>query len=77
MTWVNNLSLQVICVYSRKYSIPFKKSLQFFICIVGLYCSGWVKHGPVDVIATTMNESFATAQNIVQDLKSGTTLLCP
>lgn len=37
---------------------------------LGLYCSGWVKHGPVGVIATTMNEAFATAEKIVQDLKS-------
>jgi len=38
--------------------------------VKGLYCSGWVKHGPVGVIATTMNESYATAQNIVHDLQS-------
>ena len=42
---------------------------------VGLYCSGWVKHGPVGVIVTTMNEAFATAQTIVEDLNTGTLLL--
>jgi len=39
--------------------------------VKGLYCSGWVKHGPVGVIVATMNESYATAQSIVQDLKEG------
>jgi len=37
----------------------------------GLYCSGWVKNGPVGVIATTMNDAFHTGQLVVQDLKSG------
>lgn len=37
----------------------------------GLYCSGWVKHGPVGVIVTTMNEAFATGQHIVTDLNEG------
>ena len=39
--------------------------------ISGLYCSGWVKHGPVGVIVTTMNEAFATAETIVEDLNAG------
>lgn len=39
--------------------------------VKGLYCSGWVKHGPVGVIVTTMNEAFATAEKIVDDLHSG------
>ena len=34
----------------------------------GLYCSGWVKHGPVGVIVTTMNEAFSTAEKIVEDI---------
>lgn len=38
--------------------------------VKGLYCSGWVKHGPVGVIVTTMNEAFATAEKIVEDLHS-------
>jgi len=37
--------------------------------IKGLYCSGWVKHGPVGVILTTMVESKATGNVIVEDLK--------
>lgn len=38
--------------------------------VKGLYCSGWVKHGPVGVIVTTMNQAFATAENIVEDMKN-------
>ena len=30
-------------------------------CRVGLYCSGWVKTGPVGVILTTMDNAFETA----------------
>ena len=39
--------------------------------MAGLYCSGWIKRGPVGVIATTMNDAFETAKIIVQDLLSG------
>lgn len=38
---------------------------------LGLYCSGWVRNGPVGVIATTMNDAFQTGELVVQDLKSG------
>uniref|UniRef100_A0A8D0GY15 NADPH:adrenodoxin oxidoreductase, mitochondrial n=1 Tax=Sphenodon punctatus TaxID=8508 RepID=A0A8D0GY15_SPHPU len=41
----------------------------------GLYCSGWVKRGPTGVIITTMNDSFGTAQSILEDLQSGTLAL--
>ncbi|CAL8262776.1 unnamed protein product [Arctogadus glacialis] len=37
----------------------------------GLYCSGWLKTGPIGVIATTMNNSFDTAHSVVEDLTSG------
>ncbi|XP_075702564.1 NADPH:adrenodoxin oxidoreductase, mitochondrial isoform X2 [Rhinoderma darwinii] len=37
----------------------------------GLYCSGWVKRGPTGVIATTMADSFDTAEALLQDIKSG------
>jgi len=40
--------------------------------MLGLYCSGWVKTGPVGVIVDTMNNSFETAENIIQDYKEGT-----
>lgn len=36
----------------------------------GLYCSGWVKRGPTGVIATTMTDSFDTAQTLLEDIKS-------
>ncbi|KAK2571701.1 NADPH:adrenodoxin oxidoreductase [Acropora cervicornis] len=39
--------------------------------IPGLYCSGWVRNGPVGVIATTMNDAFQTGQLVVDDLKAG------
>nr|XP_032640975.1 NADPH:adrenodoxin oxidoreductase, mitochondrial isoform X4 [Chelonoidis abingdonii] len=37
----------------------------------GLYCSGWVKRGPTGVIITTMNDSFDTAQSVLEDLQMG------
>ncbi|KAI9880111.1 MAG: NADPH-adrenodoxin reductase [Pleopsidium flavum] len=35
--------------------------------IPGMYCAGWVKRGPTGVIASTMNDAFATAEGIAQD----------
>lgn len=35
--------------------------------IPGLYCAGWVKRGPTGVIATTMEDGFATAELIAED----------
>ena len=32
-----------------------------------LYCAGWAKSGPTGVIATTMDDSFATAELIAKD----------
>ena len=40
-------------------------------CHVGLYCSGWVKTGPVGVILTTMDNAFETAELIVEDFNQG------
>lgn len=37
----------------------------------GLYCAGWVKTGPTGVIATTMQDAFATGEAIIQDWQSG------
>ncbi|XP_032858242.1 NADPH:adrenodoxin oxidoreductase, mitochondrial isoform X2 [Tyto alba] len=39
--------------------------------VSGLYCSGWVKRGPTGVIITTMNDSFDTAQSVLEDLQMG------
>ncbi|NWS56158.1 ADRO protein, partial [Chunga burmeisteri] len=39
--------------------------------VPGLYCSGWVKRGPTGVIITTMNDSFDTAQSVLEDLQVG------
>lgn len=35
--------------------------------IPGVYCAGWVKRGPTGVIASTMEDAFATAEAIVED----------
>ncbi|KAL8682455.1 MAG: hypothetical protein Q9186_001498 [Xanthomendoza sp. 1 TL-2023] len=35
--------------------------------IPGMYCAGWVKRGPTGVIANTMEDSFATAEAIIED----------
>lgn len=37
----------------------------------GWYTSGWIKHGPQGVIATTMMESFDTAEKVLEDLENG------
>ncbi|KAJ2830817.1 NADPH-adrenodoxin reductase [Coemansia erecta] len=37
----------------------------------GLYVSGWIKRGPVGVIATTMQDAYRTADAIVMDLENG------
>ncbi|KAK4134158.1 NADPH:adrenodoxin oxidoreductase-like protein [Trichocladium antarcticum] len=37
----------------------------------GLYCAGWVKRGPTGVIASTMEDAFATADAISRDWGSG------
>ena len=34
----------------------------------GLYCSGWIKRGPVGVIVSTMTDSFQTGNVVVQDI---------
>jgi adrenodoxin-NADP+ reductase len=34
----------------------------------GLYASGWIKHGPVGVIASTMMDAQVTADMVLQDL---------
>lgn len=33
----------------------------------GLYCAGWVKRGPTGVIASTMEDGFATADAMAED----------
>ena len=43
----------------------------FILYNVGLYCSGWLKRGPVGVILTTMEDAFETAECIAQDVKNG------
>jgi len=35
----------------------------------GLYCSGWIKTGPVGVIASTMTAAFETSASILADLE--------
>ena len=39
--------------------------------LVGLYCSGWVKTGPVGVILNTMDNAFETAETILTDYSQG------
>lgn len=33
----------------------------------GMYCTGWVKNGPTGVIASTMEDAFASAEAIAED----------
>jgi adrenodoxin-NADP+ reductase len=41
----------------------------------GLYCAGWVKRGPTGVIASTMEDAFATAESIERDWYGGAPFL--
>ncbi|KAL4726801.1 NADPH-adrenodoxin reductase [Fusarium chlamydosporum] len=43
--------------------------------VPGVYCAGWVKNGPTGVIASTMQDAFATGDAIVHDWLSGSQLL--
>ncbi|KAK6203545.1 uncharacterized protein RJT21DRAFT_130190 [Scheffersomyces amazonensis] len=42
----------------------------------GWYTSGWIKNGPKGVIATTMMDSFDTADKLLTDLSNGIYLDC-
>lgn len=37
--------------------------------VPGMYCAGWVKRGPTGVIASTMDDAFASADAIARDWK--------
>ncbi|KAJ1893149.1 NADPH-adrenodoxin reductase, partial [Kickxella alabastrina] len=39
--------------------------------VPGLYVSGWVKRGPVGVIATTMQDAYRTADVVLMDIRDG------
>ena len=38
---------------------------------VGLYCSGWVKTGPIGVILNNITKSYETADAIREDFVNG------
>lgn len=40
--------------------------------VLGVYCSGWAKVGPVGVIASTMRDAFETADLVTHDWFNGT-----
>ena len=44
-------------------------------CVSGMYCAGWVKTGPTGVIASTMQDSFITAEAVAHDWLSGARFL--
>ncbi|KAJ2245451.1 NADPH-adrenodoxin reductase [Coemansia sp. RSA 455] len=39
--------------------------------VPGLYAAGWVKRGPVGVIATTMQDAYRTADAAIMDINNG------
>ena len=43
--------------------------------VPGLYCAGWVKRGPTGVIASTMEDAFATAEAIARDWENNAPFL--
>ena len=47
------------------------------LLFAGLYCSGWVKRGPIGVIVSTMNDAFETGKMVLDDLATGQLLTSP
>ncbi|KAF9284542.1 hypothetical protein BGZ68_004609 [Mortierella alpina] len=43
--------------------------------VPGLYASGWLKRGPIGVIATTMADAYQTADTIIADWTTGKPML--
>ncbi|TQS39447.1 hypothetical protein Golomagni_00029 [Golovinomyces magnicellulatus] len=43
--------------------------------IPGMYCTGWVKRGPIGVIASTMHDAFMTGEAIAEDWYSSVPFL--
>ena len=41
------------------------------VASLGLYCSGWVKRGPVGMLINTMNNAYETAEAIAEDFRNG------
>lgn len=41
----------------------------------GIYCAGWVKNGPTGVIASTMEDAFASADILLKDWEDGVKFL--
>ncbi|NXE29564.1 ADRO protein, partial [Ardeotis kori] len=56
---------------ARRVRSPVLVQARLLCACAGLYCSGWVKRGPTGVIITTMNDSFDTAQSVLEDLQVG------
>lgn len=52
-----------------KHIIPNKKGK--VIGRKGLYCSGWLKSGPVGVIVSTMSGSYGTGAQLLEDFENG------
>lgn len=59
------------CISNNEGRILSKSSDKNLAYCHGWYTSGWIKHGPKGVIATTMMESFDTAEKIIEDLSNG------
>lgn len=50
-----------------------EENLHNLVYVPGWYTSGWIKNGPQGVIATTMMESFETANSVLEDLSNHVT----
>ena len=51
--------------------LPSHNNTASSVPLPGLYCAGWVKRGPTGVIASTMNDAFATAESVAADWTEG------
>ncbi|WPK24842.1 hypothetical protein PUMCH_002137 [Australozyma saopauloensis] len=59
------------CLSNNGGRLLLRNSSDEYLYCHGWYTSGWIKHGPQGVIATTMMESFDTAEKILEDLANG------
>lgn len=55
----------------RVFRTTSQPGMQISLAVPGLYVAGWVKRGPTGVIASTMEDAFATADSIGQDVEQG------
>lgn len=54
-------------VHGRVITTSSTPAAPFAAHVPGMYCAGWVKRGPTGVIASTMEDAFASADVVLRD----------